>query len=306
MNENIVTTTTSTSEWVYNPSITVYPPVYPPIITQQQAGTWKWVPDDIWIGPIRNPWIQPRPANPWKKVQPKRRRAPVKKMKKSISSRRKGAKETYITLVLDRSSSMRCCYDAALDAINEQIDTIKANAHKGGKTFVSLVLFDHEVEVVFENESAKDLQHLNRDDYVIRGSTALRDAVMTAIDLMEEHEVGTKNQGFLVVLISDGQENSSGSTKEQLQGRMEELNESDAWTFTYMLDGHSWEQVQEWAQTYGTSIGNMSTYTSSETGTRSAAKGMSAAVCNYMDARNDGETKSEVFYNSGDGTECKS
>lgn len=229
----------------------------------------------------------------------------MKNRKKSIKSRSKGRKETYITLVLDRSGSMGSCYEAALGAINEQIDTIKDNAHKGGKTYVSLILFSSDVEIMFENEPAEDLQHLAEEDYRTMGSTALRDAVMSAIDLMEEYEDDRKNQGFLVVLISDGQENTSGTPREDLQSRIEELNSSDTWTFTYMLDGHSWEQVQEFSVSYASPIGNMCCYTSDSAGTYTAGNAMSSAIINYMDARGTGETKSKKFYNKGDGSECK-
>jgi len=266
-----------------------YDPNYDPNIIYKP---WRW-----------DPWQNP---SPWKKVsrKPKSKgRAPVKR-KKTIRAR-SGRKETYITLILDRSGSMGSCYAQALDAINEQIDTIKENAHKGGKTFVSLVLFNHEVEVVFENVSAKELRHLTEDEYRLSGTTALRDGVMTGIDLMEEYEDDRKNQGFLVVLISDGQENSSGTTREQLQARIEELNALDTWTFTYMLDGHTWEQVQEWSIQYSTPIGNMCTYTSSPVGTEQAGLMVCNAVSNYMNDRDSGKTKSETFYNSGDGTESK-
>ena len=230
----------------------------------------------------------------------------MKKRKKSIKVRRsKGRKETYITLVLDRRGSMTSCYNAALDAINEQIETIKDNAHKGGKTYVSLVLFDHEVDIVFENVLAQDMEHLTEDDYIIRGSTALRDAVMSSIDLMEEYEDDRKNQGFLVVLISDGQENSSGTSREELQSRIEELNASDTWTFTYMLDGHSWEQVQEFSVQYASPIGNMCTFTSDNAGTVRGSNVMSSAVVNYLNVRDEGETSVKTFYNEGDGSECK-
>ena len=260
-----------------------------PSITCPNPGHWTWIPAPI---PI------------WKKVKPKsKRRASMKRRRKVVKN--KGQKETYITLVLDRSSSMCNCYQAALDAINEQIETIKSNAHKGGKTYVSLIIFDHEVEVIFENEPAEDLEHLTKEEYVLRGSTALRDAVMGAIDLMEEHENDDKNQGFLVVLISDGQENCSGVSREELQSRIEEANGSNRWTFTYMLDGHNWEQVREWAITYQTPLGNMCSYTADVAGTARAGVAMSGAVSNYMNSREEGKTESKTFYNTGTGEESK-
>jgi uncharacterized protein YegL len=216
--------------------------------------------------------------------------------------RKTGKKETFITLVLDKSTSMHNCYGAALDAVNEQIDVIKDNAEKGGETFVSLILFSHIVDVVFENVPAEDLDYLTEDDYQLTGTTALRDAVFTAIDIMEHKERGNKNQGFLVVLISDGQENSSGTTKEELQCRIEECESSGCWTFSYMLDGHAWEDVVEWSQCYNTPIGNMISFTSSGEGTKKAGLYACNAVANYMDSRDKGETLSVNYFHKQDGS----
>jgi len=215
------------------------------------------------------------------------------------------AKETYITLVLDKSGSMSDCYAAALSAINEQIGVIKREGHKGGKTFVSIILFDHEIEIIEENTPVNQLRPLTKDDYVLGGMTALRDAVSTAIDIMHKEQDRKKNQGFLMVLISDGQENSSGTTQQDLQSKISELSKDERWTFTYLLDGHSWQQVQQWSITYGTPIGNMNTYTSTAAGTVRGSSVIASSVCNYMDARSEDLTGTKTFYNDGSGEESK-
>jgi len=211
---------------------------------------------------------------------------------------KKGKKETYVTLVLDRSTSMHICHEAALDAINEQIDTIRENAHKGGKTYVSLVLFSDVIDIVFENVPAEEVSQLEMAEYKLMGCTALRDAMVTAIDLMEDKYDGNKNQGFLAILISDGQENSSGTSREELQRRIEECESTDAWTFSYMLDGHSWEQVQDMSHYTSTPIGNFATFTSDDQGTRDSSDYLASNVASYMDARSENITKSENFYNT--------
>jgi hypothetical protein len=214
-------------------------------------------------------------------------------------------KETYITLVLDRSGSMYTCHQAALDALNEQINSIKKHAKKGGKTYVSLLLFDDTIDIVFENVPAEDITPLELADYALGGSTALRDAMVTAIETMEEKQSFKKNQGFLVILISDGQENSSGTPNGVLQARIKELEGTDRWTFTYMLDGHNWEQAMGFAAATGVSLGNVSVYTSSPTGTEKASQVMRSSTVNYMARREEGITSSKTFYNSGDGTESR-
>lgn len=217
----------------------------------------------------------------------------------------RGKKETFITLVLDRSGSMYTCHSAALDALNEQINSIKKHAKKGGKTYVSLVLFDDSIDIVFENVPAEDISPLELADYKLGGCTALRDAMVTAIETMEEKQASNKNQGFLVILISDGQENTSGTSNETLKARIEELEGTDRWTFTYMLDGHNWEQAIGFAAATGVNFGNVSVYTSSPAGTEKASAVMKSSTISYLSARDKGVTSSKVFYNSGDGTESR-
>ncbi len=262
---------------------------------------WPW--EYPWINPIEPVVIIPqeirRPRAKVRKIR-KKMRAPIRRHKMA-----RGKKQTFITLVLDRSTSMATCHQAALDSLNEQLAEIKRHAKKGGDTFVSLVLFDNVIDIVFENVPAAKVKPLELADYRLQGCTALRDAMLTAVETMEHKQDFTKNQGFLVVLISDGQENSSGTPVDQLKTRIQELEASERWTFTYMLDGHSWEEAQGFANATGVDIGNVSLYCSSAGGTRQAGGVMRAATSNYLSAREDGQTASRTFYNDGDGAESK-
>ena len=220
-------------------------------------------------------------------------------------SKKTGKKETFITLVLDRSASMGSCRESALDSINEQIGSIKKHSKKGGNTFVSLILFDDTIDVLYENVPVADVSPLELNDYQLGGCTALRDAMLTAIETMEGKQDGRKNQGFLTVLISDGQENASGTPADQLKSRIEELEGTDKWTFTYMLDGHSWEQARQFAYDSGVGVGNVSVFTSSARGMSNAGAAMTGSSVNYMMARDVGAQSSKTFYNSGDGSESR-
>ena len=265
----------------YVPYVPYVPPVviYPPVVVRPRA-----------------PVCRPTPPTPTKQ------RAPVRRHN---MSKKTGKKETFITLVLDRSASMGSCREAALDSINEQIGSIKKHSKKGGNTFVSLILFDDTIDVLYENVPVADVSPLELNDYVLGGCTALRDAMLTAIETMEGKQDRKKNQGFLTVLISDGQENASGTTNEQLRSRIQELEGTDKWTFTYMLDGHDWEQAKGFAAATGVSYGNVSTFTSSARGTKAMSGAVSGSSINYMMAREVGEQSVQTFYNSGDGSESR-
>ena len=276
-----------------------------------------WPPYDPWPKPTRpRPWPWDRREEPWIipwPVPAPKPRAPVRR-KKTITRKRatirrhtmaRGKKETYITLILDRSGSMYNCQTAALDALNEQIGAIKKNAKKGGKTFVSVIIFDDSIDIIRENVSAEEISKIESAEYQLGGSTALRDAMLTAIETMQDKQNSAKNQGFLVILISDGQENASGTSADQLKSIIGELKGTDRWTFTYMLDGHTWEEAKEFALSTGVSIGNVSSYTSTPSGTAKASMVMRGAAVNYMAVREKGVTASKTFYNPGDGSESK-
>ncbi|MEK0325659.1 MAG: vWA domain-containing protein [Nitrosopumilus sp.] len=280
------------------------------------GGCWPYEPWPKPIRPLPRPWPWDRPEQPWIIPWPNpvpKPRAPVRR-KKTITRKRapirrhtmaRGKKETYITLVLDRSGSMVTCQAAALDALNEQIGAIKKNAKKGGKTFVSVIIFDDAIDIIRENVPAEQISKIESAEYQLGGSTALRDAMLTAIETMQDKQNSAKNQGFLVILISDGQENASGTSADQLKSVISELKGTDRWTFTYMLDGHTWEEAKEFALSTGVTIGNISSYTSTPSGTYRASGVIQNAAVNYMAVREKGITSSTTFYNSGDGSESK-
>jgi len=282
------TDTVGNRPWGINPC----PPyVRPPYVI-------PWVPPVVIQPP---PSIVIRPRAPVRRPTKPKTRAPIRRH--TMSKKTTGKKETFITLVLDRSYSMENCQQAALDSLNEQIGSIKKHAKKGGNTFVSLILFDDTIDVLYENRPVKDVSPLELSDYQLGGMTALRDAMLTAIETMQGKQNRDKNQGFLTVLISDGMENASGTPADQLKSRIQELEGTDKWTFTYMLDGHSWEEAREFADLTGVSYGNLSTYTSTSKGTVAASAAMRGATVNYLSARDDGEQSVKTFYNSGDGSE---
>lgn len=284
--------TTGNRPWNVNPPCVPWPNPYPP-----------YVPYVPWVPPVITfPPVIVRPRAPVRRPTPTKKRAPVRRHN---MTKRTGKKETFITLVLDRSGSMHHIRQTALDSLNEQIGSIKKHAKKGGKTYVSLILFDDTIDVLYENVPVADVSLLELNDYQTGGMTALRDAMLTAIETMQGKQNDKKNQGFLTVLISDGAENASGTTNEQLRSQIEELERTDKWTFTYMLDGHNWEQATQFARATGVPLGNVSVFTADVGGTKAMSAAITGSSVNYMMARDVGEQSTPTFYNKGDGAESR-
>src|SRR4051812_5192483 len=110
-----------------------------------------------------------------------------------------------ITIVADRSGSMGSIRADVVGGINAFIAGQQALA---GDADLTLVLFDHEYEVVMERRPVRHVEPLNESSYVPRGMTALHDAVCRAIADANKRLEGTE-AGAMLVIVTDGLDNKS-------------------------------------------------------------------------------------------------
>jgi len=142
-------------------------------------------------------------------------------------------KVTYVTFILDKSGSMESIRLPMISAFNEQLDSLRRN--KVGTVKVSLVQFNDQINEIFmdipiENISGK----LDTSQYVTDGTTALCDAIGKTLLSLQKVEL-TQDTAHLVIIISDGLENSSRRfSKSQIKGQIEELESTGYWTFQYV------------------------------------------------------------------------
>lgn len=211
-------------------------------------------------------------------------------------------KKTYIALVVDRSGSMNSIREEAFTAINEQIEQIKANAHLTGETFVSYVQFDGVVETVFDKRPVSELSKITWDQYTPRGSTAIRDAIGLTVNTLKNGVEETADTAYLVVLISDGEENASREfSPATIKTVMDALRETKKWTFSYMLSGRTVEQMQDFSTQFSVPTANMASFTPDSAGVKNASMRMASSISSYSTLRSSGATSSDNFYN-GTGT----
>jgi hypothetical protein len=125
--------------------------------------------------------------------------------------------------LLDRSGSMESCRDDTIEGFNSFIDTQKP---LGGT--MTLVLFDHEVQVLYENTPIAEVKPLDRDTFVPRGATALYDALgyVTKMKLPRES---------VIIVLTDGDENASEVyTSSHVKDLIENKQTNDGWSFVYL------------------------------------------------------------------------
>lgn len=125
-------------------------------------------------------------------------------------------------VILDRSGSMETCRDDTIGGFNAFLREQQA---EGGT--LTLILFDHEYQVLYDRKPIRDVAPLTTETFVPRGSTALLDAIGKAIKT-------TQSNVPTVVILTDGQENSSHEyTKAHIKDLIDQKTR-DGWTFVYL------------------------------------------------------------------------
>lgn len=189
---------------------------------------------------------------------------------------------SHVAIILDRSGSMTTTKAATIRGFNEQIQSIKSNA-TGGDTFVSLTLFNGDIEDIFFNVDASALTELTNDTYHPYGSTAMLDAVGHVLDrLHNETDATDEHNRYLILIISDGEENASRAFDyTTIAERIQELQTTNRWTITYMGANQDLAVVRERLNLHA---GNMSSYTATNDGTAVAYSTMRAATGQWVNS----------------------
>ncbi|GGA79019.1 vWA domain-containing protein [Ornithinibacillus halotolerans] len=143
--------------------------------------------------------------------------------------------KTEIIFLLDRSGSMAGLEKDTIGGFNA---LIKKQCQLEGETLVTTVLFDNYYELLWDGIQAEKVR-LTEEEYFVRGSTALLDAIgKTIVDVnyritnARPHE---KPDNVLFVITTDGLENSS---KEYRYGKIQEMirkqQENHGWEFIFL------------------------------------------------------------------------
>ena len=191
---------------------------------------------------------------------------------------------TEIVFILDRSGSMAGLEEDTIGGFNAMIEKQKKEP---GEALVSTVLFDNASEVIHDRVALQKVPPLTRDDYYVRGCTALLDAVGKAI-----HHIGNvhkyareedRPEKTLFIITTDGMENASREyTYPRLKAMIERQKEKYGWEFLFL--GANIDAAREAAR-FGITEDRAANYHADRQGTAVIYEAMSEAVCNVRASR---------------------
>ncbi len=143
---------------------------------------------------------------------------------------------TAIALVVDRSGSMQTVAEDTKGGIQQFIASQKQIE---GKTSCTLAQFDHEYQVLYDfSDLIKVDGEAFANQYKPRGSTALLDAIgRTIIEMsnkIETMDPSERPARVIVVIVTDGEENSSIDFTAAKIKELVERKQAQGWDFVFL------------------------------------------------------------------------
>lgn len=187
---------------------------------------------------------------------------------------------TELVFILDRSGSMGGLEKDTIGGFNAMIEKQK-QAH--GEAYVSTVLFDHESVVLHDRVDLRKVEPMTSNQYQVRGSTALLDAIGDAIHhIGQVHKYAREEDRparTLFVITTDGMENASRKyTVQQVKQKIERQKNKYGWEFLFL--GANIDAIKT-AAAFGIASNRAVNYRGDQLGTRLNYEALSDAVTSF-------------------------
>lgn len=199
----------------------------------------------------------------------------------------------YIGISRDHSGSMDHLRRAAMEDYNNVVDAVKkASDENKIDTIVSVVTHQGHISREVVNSSVNSLKKLT--SYPTPGGrTPLFDSVKELIDILCNAPDGSKDDvTFLVMAVTDGQDNSSRTTGRQLGDQIRKLQNTDKWTFVFRVPRGERRALEG----LGIPAGNIQEWDQTDYGMRESTDQTTKAFTQYYANVKSGVRSSKTFY----------
>jgi len=205
--------------------------------------------------------------------------------------------KNYIGISRDHSGSMSMIANAAARDYNDNIASIKEEA---GSFNIDTIVSVIKCGTGRPAQNRWDVQNSNvtalkpLTSYIADGNcTPLFDSVMMLIDQMESvPDAADPEVSFMVMVVTDGQDNASNTKGPQLAQRIKSLQATDRWTFVFRVPkGDKAPLVR-----MGLPAGNILEWEQTERGVQQATVATKSAMRGFYAARSTGATSTDKFY----------
>ncbi|MEH7436764.1 vWA domain-containing protein [Neobacillus drentensis] len=143
---------------------------------------------------------------------------------------------TELVFILDRSGSMAGLEADTIGGFNAML----AKQQKAeGEAIVTTVLFDHQCELLHDRINVKGISPMTEEDYEVRGTTALLDAIgftiQKVVNVQKKTSEEERAEKVLFVITTDGMENASHEfTADKIKKMVQHQKVKYGWEFLFL------------------------------------------------------------------------
>jgi Mg-chelatase subunit ChlD len=137
-----------------------------------------------------------------------------------------------VSMIIDKSGSMS---DLVADTVGGFNEYLADRQRESPQTLMSVTLFDTELDSVYVATPVSDVSRLTAERYRQggMGNTALNDAIGSTIATIDKHGYA-RERNILIVVMTDGQENSSKEwTSRAKLAALVKSKEDAGWKFVF-------------------------------------------------------------------------
>ena len=143
---------------------------------------------------------------------------------------------TELVFILDRSGSMSGLESDTIGGFNAMLEKQKKES---GEVIVTTVLFDDQYDLLHDRINIKGVSNMTDKDYMVRGSTALLDAIGKSINKIGNVQKATSEElragKVIFIITTDGQENASKEySYQKIREMISHEKEKYSWEFIFI------------------------------------------------------------------------